>query len=401
MKAIIGIVRPAIQLIRVLIPVGFLVAGVFAAMALFSARPTPARIDRVETAVAVRTMDIERGPVRLDVHAWGEVTARRTLLLQPQVSGRLIELSPLLSPGSVMEAGTIVARIDPRDFELMLQQATATLATAQFNLELEQGRSRIASRDRDLLGDIAGDLDLDDEAMRLALRLPHLHEAETAVETARSKVEQAQLALDRTILRAPFRAMVQAQTAVLGSMVGPTSVVATLVGVDAWWVEAGVPLGELSRVTLPDADGLSAGIAEIEVQMADGNSSRYAARIIRLLGRVDSAGRQARVLLQVDDPLGQSSSQEVPLLLGSYVSALLQGPERSDVLRLPRSVLREGDVLWVLGTDSRLDIRPVNVLSGALDTVVVKVDLDPGERIISSSVPAPMLGLLLVDEASG
>ena len=401
MNELIKCVRLVVQVGRVLLPVGFLAVGVLAAMALFSARPTPPRIERSEVAVAVRTVDIQTGPVRLDVHAWGEVKARRTLLLQPQVSGRLIELSDALSPGSVIKAGTVVARIDPRDYELALQQAEAALATARFNLELEQGRNRIASRDWDLLGDIAGDLELEDEAVHLALRLPHLHEAESAVETARTKVEQAQLALDRTVLRAPFKALVQSRTAVLGSIVSPTSVVATLVGVDAWWVEVGVPLSDLSRVILPDADGQAAGRAQISVQMAGGGSSQYEASVVRLLGSVDSAGRQARVLLKVDEPLQQSSTQSVPLLLGSYVSAVLQGLERSDVLLLPRSVLREGDVVWILGTDSRLAIRPVAVLSGALDTVVVKADIGQGERIVSSSVPSPIVGLLLVDETAG
>ena len=401
MNELIKCVRLVVQVGRVLLPVGFLAVGVLAAMALFSARPTPPRIERSEVAVAVRTVDIQTGPVRLDVHAWGEVKARRTLLLQPQVSGRLIELSDALSPGSVIKAGTVVARIDPRDYELALQQAEAAFATARFNLELEQGRNRIASRDWDLLGDIAGDLELEDEAVHLALRLPHLHEAESAVETARTKVEQAQLALDRTVLRAPFKALVQSRTAVLGSIVSPTSVVATLVGVDAWWVEVGVPLSDLSRVILPDADGQAAGSAQISVQMAGGGSSQYEASVVRLLGSVDSAGRQARVLLKVDEPLQQSSTQSVPLLLGSYVSAVLQGLERSDVLLLPRSVLREGDVVWILGTDSRLAIRPVAVLSGALDTVVVKADIGQGERIVSSSVPSPIVGLLLVDETAG
>ena len=398
MNAFIRTMRPVLGVVRVLVPALFLLLGVLAAMALFSAKPTPLRVERSEVTTAVRTIQVHDATVRLDVEAWGEVTARRTLSLQPQVSGRLIEIQDGLAPGSLFKAGTVVARIDPRDYELALQQAEAGLDTAKFKLELEEGRSRIAKRDWELLGDVAGELVLDAQSSQLALRQPHLREAQSVVETARTTVELAALALERTQLVLPFDAMVLSRSGVDGTFVGPTSVIATLVGTGAWWVEVGVPLDDLARVTLPDAAGNGGGEAQVHVRLGDGVSAHYIARIVRLMGTVDAAGRQARVLLEVDDPLGQSRTQPVPLLLGSYVRATLEGPARQGVFELPRSVLRDGDDIWVLGTDSRLSIRRATVLHGSLDKVVVDMDLREGERIIASAVPTPVPGLLLVDE---
>lgn len=398
MNAIVRKVGPLLAAARVLVPLLFLALGVIAAMALFSAKELPPRVERTELATAVRTIVVAPSTVRLDVEAWGEVKASRTLALQPQVSGRILHIDAVLAPGAVLPAGSIVAQIEPRDFELALAQAQGALATAVFSLEVEQGRSRIAQRDWELLGDISGDLSLDAEAAALALRTPHLAEAQSAVETARTVVEQAQLALDRTTIALPFDAMVQARTAVDGSLVGPTSVLATLVGTDVWWVEVGVPMDDLVRVTFPDAQGAVGGEARIQVRLGDGLQATYAGRIERLIGTVDAAGRQARVLVQVNDPLQQAKGQAAPLLLGSYVSVVLEGPQRAGAFAIPRSVLRDGNVLWVLGADNRLAIRPANVLSGSLDTVVVDVDLNSDERIIASAVPSPLPGMLLTDE---
>jgi len=400
MSAFIRTMRPVLSVVRVLVPLLFLLLGVLAAMALFSAKPTPPRVERDEVPTAVRTIEVRAATVRLDVEAWGEVRARRTLSLQPQVSGRLIEIQDGLAPGSLLKAGSVVARIDPRDYELALRQAEAGLDTAKFKLELEEGRSRIAQRDWELLGGVAGDLDLDAQSSQLALRQPHLREAQSVVETARTTVEQAALALERTQLILPFDAMVLSRAGVEGTLVGPTTVIATLVGTGAWWVEVGVPLEDLARVSAPNAAGDGGGEAQVHVRLGEGASALYTARIVRLMGTVDAAGRQARVLLQVDDPLGQSAAQRVPLLLGSYVRATLEGPGRPGVYQLPRSVLRDGDDVWVLGTDGRLAIRRATVLHGSLDAVVVDMDLRDGERVIASVVPSPVPGLLLVDETA-
>jgi RND family efflux transporter MFP subunit len=397
MNALARIVRPMYSLIQVLIPIGFLALGLFAAVTLFTARTSPPRADREEVATVVRIMDVASTDVRLDVEAWGEVKAERTLVLQPQVSGRITSIAASLSPGSVLPAGALVATIESRDFELGLQQAQSALATAQFNLEVERGRGRIAQRDWELLGDIAGDLQLNAESSTLALRAPHLREREAMVESAQSAVEQAQLALDRTNITVPFRAMVQSRTGVEGSMVSPSSIIATLVGTDAWWVEVSVPIADLERVKLPDLEGRGGGEATVEVRLANGPSATYHASIARLTGSVDAAGRQARILLRIEDPLGQSQSQRIPLLLGGFVHASLEGPSRSDVYELPRSVLHDGDVLWIRGLDQRLDIRKVDVLGSSLDTVIVDLELKDGEAIISSTIATPVKGLLLVD----
>lgn len=399
MTRLARVARVFFTVIQVLIPVGFLALGLVAAVALFSARPTPPRVEREEIATLVRTIEPRPKDVRLDVEAWGEVKPERILILQPQVSGRIVDVSASLSPGSVLDKDTVAASIYRRDFELSLQQAQAALATAEVNLEVERGRGRIAQRDWELLGDIAGDLDLDAESATLALRGPHLREREAMVQSACSRVEQAQLALDRTDIKVPFKAMVRTRSGVEGSMVSPASIIATLVGTDAWWVEVGVPMDDLARVKLPDATGAGGGSAVVKVRLADGTASKYTATIARLTGSVDTAGRQARILLRIEDPLGQSQSQPVPLLLGEFVHASLEGPTRTDVYELPRAVLRDGDVLWIRGADTRLDIRPANVLGGSLDTVIVDIELAPGESIVTSSIATPVKGLLLTDHA--
>ena len=109
MNRLTRVARAIMSLIQVLIPIGFLVLGLVAGVALFSARPTPPRVEREEVATMVRTIDPVQTDVRLDVEAWGEVKPERVLALQPQVAGQIVDISASLSPGSVLAQGTVIS----------------------------------------------------------------------------------------------------------------------------------------------------------------------------------------------------------------------------------------------------------------------------------------------------
>jgi hypothetical protein len=117
-----------------------------------------------------------------------------------------------------------------------------------------------------------------------------------------------------------------------------------------------------------------------------------------LTGSVDPVGRLARVLVTVPNPLSQSQARSVPLLIGSYVQVQLEGPHITDVRSLPRSAVREGDRVWIVGADDRLIFRTIEIMSGDAASVFARVELAPGEAIVTSPIPAAAPGKLLQRE---
>ena len=98
---------------------------------------------------------------------------------------------------------------------------------------------------------------------------------------------------------------------------------------------------------------------------------------------LDPLGRMARLIVSVQDPLGIQSPEDgkLPLLLGSYVEVRIIAGELEDTLRIPRSALREGNSIWVVGSDKRLQIVPAEVLWPEKDTVLIANNMEPGDQL--------------------
>ncbi len=394
MSPVLRTLRPIALFGRLVVPPLILAAGLWAGWGLFNSRPAADVVAADELPTIVRVVDVPANDTTIDVVAWGTVKASRTLSLHPEVAGRLVEVSTAFVPGGVFEVGDVIASIDRRDYEHALRQAESGLETARFNLEVEEGRGRVAQRDWEVLGD---ELDGAGDGSRMALREPHLAEKQAAVESAASRVEQARLSLERTTITAPFNAMVQAESAEVGQIVSSATTLGSLVGTDEYWVEIGVSLEDVSALDIRRG---RARPATVTLATGGGNGVTYDGLIAGLTGSVDGVGRLARVLVTVPKPLEQSAERSLPLLLGSYVQVTLEGPLVRDVRRLPRGVVREGDQVWLAGADDRLAFRDIEVVGGDAEFVLAHVDLAPDERIISSPIPAAAPGMLLKREVA-
>ena len=111
---------------------------------------------------------------------------------------------------------------------------------------------------------------------------------------------------------------------------------------------------------------------------------------------MERAGRLAKVILLIDDPLDlEGAGDRGRLLLGSYVRIDIEGPEIRDVYELPRSIVHENDTIWVMNAENELVIRSLEVLVGRVDSVLARVSLGPGESIITSPLGVALPGMPL------
>lgn len=381
--------RPLRLALQILLPLAVLaLAWVFARGLMDSApqagrRPPPERQARLVEVIEAQRVS---RPVR--VEAYGEVHPAREVVLRAQVAGRVLSVHPDLVPGGRLAAGSTVARIEPRDYELALAQARGELTRAQAELALEQGQQAVAQREFELLGQQASPAE-----RRLMLRAPQLETAQAAVAAARAKLAAAELALERTAVRAPFAAVVLERGVVEGSMVGASSDLARLAGTERWWVELAVPVAELRWIEVAGAD--SAGSRVRIHDAAAWGAERYReGRVVRLLGALEEQGRMARLLVEVEDPLGVRDPSLPRLLLGAFVRAEIEGRVLDNAFPLDPAWLHDGDQVWIMTAADRLEIRPVQVAHRG-GTVLVTGGLEHGERIITTPINAAAAGMPL------
>ena len=375
-----------------LISLVILAVCVATAFALIETGPVAERAPRPRQARLVEVTPAVRSTEVTEVAAMGTVVATREVVIQPQATGRIVEVSPEFVPGGRFAPGELMLRIDPSDYELAVRQRESELAQARAELQIEAGNQSVARLEYELLGEAVADEDRD-----LVLRQPQLETVRARVASAAAAVAQARLDLERTAVRAPFHSLVRERGAELGARVDPGTPLATLVATDAYWVEVVVPVSQLRWIEIPNAAGEPGSPARVADLAAWGPGAFREGRVVRLLGDLESEGRMARLLVRVEDPLAlQPDHAEMPrLLLDSFVNVQLQGRLLADVVALDRALLRDGDRVWILGEDGALEIRAVTVTFRSDDRVLVSDGLAGGELLVTSELSSPVPGMPL------
>jgi RND family efflux transporter MFP subunit len=384
--------------LKIALPFVVLLAGVGALAALVLTKPEPARTEPKEKGVLVDVQQVHSGRHEIAVDAHGTVVAARKVRVQPQVSGQVRWQNDQLVPGGQLDEGEELLRIDQRDYRLAVENSRAQVSKAQVDLRLERGRKSVAEREWEMFA--KDDEDQGNEGRReLALREPQVRAAKVALQSAKSALRRAQLDLKRTTLEAPFNALVLEENVDTGQVVGPQTTAATLVGTDRFWVRVAIPVDALPYIRIPGTGGHTKG-AEVRIvhELGERPAERRG-RVLRLLGDLDKAGSMARVLVSIDDPLGleqgPDANPRLPILLGSYVRVHIEAEPLDNVLEVPRAALREGDQVYVMNDDQRLQIQDVEIAWRRKNSVLISGGLEDGARVIVSGVPSAANGMLL------
>ena len=378
------------RIIRIFLALVIVGAGIAGAAYLKKTAPTTQKRPPAEWIPVVETEPLKATTYRAVVDAMGSVIPARQVVLRSRVGGQVVSVHPEFTEGGFIGKGERILQLDDADYRLALARAKADLVDARYAMKLEMGRQEVAKKEWALLNQ-GGDSAADDS--ELALRKPHLDKAASDVAAAEAAVKRAALDLSRTRVEAPFNAIVLSRAVDLGSQVSPQEALAELVGTDVFWVQASIPVSRLDWIRIPQTrDGQGSPATVI---YAGGH--RVQGRVVRLLGDLAGEGRMARILVAVKDPLGRggdgAGTAVAPLLIGEYVQVKIEGRLLSDVFVVPRTALRDGDAVWLVGQDSTLQIREVTTLWRDADTVVLKDSLKEGDALVVTDLPAPVSGM--------
>jgi len=292
-----------------------------------------------------------------------------------------------MRPGNNWGKAMKCAVIDPKDYELALAEVRANFEQARFEREVETGRQVIAKREWNSFGKI----DATDEQRSLAQREPQLESALLSVKAAESALKKAELDLQRATLRAPFNAMVVAESVDLGQLVSPQMTVARLVGTDEYHVQVSVPVSSLRTIHASTED--TPGSLVTIIQRVGNGTIERDGEVIRQLPDLDPGGAMARILVRIKNPLGEKGG--LPLLLGSFVDVAVRAQPIDDAIRVPRVALRNGRDVYVMNEEGLLEIREVEIAWSEPDAVLVTSGLEPDERVVISRIATAIPNMLL------
>lgn len=383
------------KLFKTFLPLLVIVLAVAGAVILVKTRPIPKPREMEEYATLVEIQSLSKTRQAVQLETTGTVIPERQISLQSRVAGEVIWMNPGLLPGGRVPEGEILLKLDPVDYELALDLRKTDLEQARLNLAKEQGMQTVARHEWELIDSRE---EVPASQKDLILRKPYLKAAKASLAAAEASVKQAELNLERTQIRAPFDAVILSRSVDLGAQVSAQTVLAQLAGTKEFWVETTLPVDQLHWIDVPSGAQKKGSPAEIFVRTDSGEDAVWSGHVIRLKSQLESRGRLAQLLISIPDPL-ESSTDRLPLLLDSHVRVEITGPDLEQVFILPRRAIRDGNEVWLMNEDSRLEIRPVEILWGNAEQVAISEGLQEGEQLVISDLPAPAPDMLLKNSA--
>lgn len=378
---------------RVLLIIVLFFAIIFAALAvtvgLLLNRPQPEQREVTTPAMVVDTIEARGSAERFRVSAQGTVRPTTQTALAAEVSGRIVSVSDTFVAGGFFRAGDVLIEIDPSDYEAALLQAEADLAAARATLADETARSDQARQDwQRLHGDRR-------EPGDLVLRLPQVARAQASVQAAEAAVLRARRNLERTRIRLPYDGLVRERQANLGQFVSTGTLLGTAFAVDTAEVRLSLSDNDLAFLDLPAVGRNDQPRPAVRLTgTVAGQRGEWLGEIIRTEGVIDESTRLSFAVVRIADPYGLiSPERSLPLPMGTFVSADIEGRSTAGLLELPRTALRQGDTVLIASPDDRLEIRQVDVVRATPGSVYVQGPIEPGDLIITTAIQAPIPGM--------
>ena len=375
------------KILKVAVPLMVIAASGGAVWALSQAKEAPEKTIEEPRPVSLHVDKVRSERITVSVGTQGEVRAKTNISLIPQVGGRIVKVSNTFAEGGRFGPGETLIQIDDANYLLAVTSAEARVAEAAVRVEQELADASIKAKQWK-------DWVVDGEPTPLALNKPQVAEAQAKLRAAEADLENAKLDLARTRIQVPFEGRVLERSIGVGQFVSVGTTLGRVFATDT--VEVRLPLtdAQLGELALPIGFVAEAGQAPSVTLSANigGAKRSWIGKIMRVNASVDSQTRLVYAIAEVNDPYGAAADHGMPLAVGLFVTADIQGVTQHDAMVIPRTALRGDDRVYVIN-DNKLQIRTVDVLSTSAEQVIILSGLSDGENVVTSPVRSVFDGM--------
>ncbi len=375
--------------LKIILPLLILVIGFIGFRMMSQLKKIPHRQQPQQLGILVDVVELKNITHQVTIHATGTVQAEQEIALVPQVSGKIIWISPQLVRGGLFKKGETLLKIDTSDFELAVRKSHAEIAQVQVELATEQERAKIALSEWQRI-------DIIDKGTPgpLATREIQLRQQQANLARAEANLQQAQLYLQRTEIKAPFNGRIRQEQVDLGQYLRAGTSIGSFAGTDRAEIYIPLPARELTWLDIPSVTDKQGASATIRLPSNDNIS--WSGKLTRSLGEIDPNSRMATVVVTVEDPYQlKKILNQTTLPNGLFVNIELHGEEFSDIIAIPRKALRSGSLVWIADNQNRLSLRPVEILRREKQQILIKSGIKPGEKLILTTLAGAAEGTLL------
>jgi RND family efflux transporter MFP subunit len=351
------------------------------------------RVTTVTTTPIVTTFPSQQFVV---LNATGYVVAQRKAAISSKATGRLEWLG--VAEGSRVKAGDIIARIDARDVTAQAESADAAVVAARAALVQAQAEETDATaqlkRNQDLLAKgFVSAATVDAAKARADRAIAAVANARANIKAAEANARNARVAVDYTIIRAPFDGVILSKSANVGDLVTPFSnatdskgAVVSMADMSTLEVEADVSESSLAKVKVGQP-------AEIVLDALP--DTRFRGRISRMVPTIDRA--KATVMTKVKfDEIDPRILPEMSAKV-SFLSQEITPEQQKPLLAVkPDAIVeRDGRTVVFVARDDKAVAVPVTAGIRIGDVTAITGDVKSGEKAVASPPPSLTSGALV------
>jgi membrane fusion protein (multidrug efflux system) len=341
------------------------------------AQPAPSGPPAVGVVRAERQQITQTDQFIGRIQAVGRVAlvARVTAFLEQQ----------LFDEGSEVKKGDLLYRLEQPPFQAQVDYNKANVA----QLEAQHRNAQLTlERAQYLLKTPAGQQSTVDAALAQERSLA------AQIEAAKAQLEQAEINLGYTEIRAPIDGKISATAVTPGNVVSPTTgTLANLVSQDPMYVIFAI--AQRTGIDLRNRYAKIGGFSAVVIKLRLPNGEMYASD-----GKLDYvsptvAENTDTITLRgvVPNPVLAGMKQGAPgsreLTDGEFVTVLLEGVQPIFVLAIPRAAVlsdQQGDYVYIVDAQNKAEVRRIQLGQSTPSTAVVSAGLQEGELVISEGV---------------
>jgi RND family efflux transporter MFP subunit len=341
------------------------VAALAVALAVAGCQGEAAPVRQVDRPVQVQRVAFARDQASRDFV--GVVHARYETDLGFRVGGKIV--TRVVNVGDRVQADDVVARLDPRDFQLQVESAEAELSAATSNLA-----QAAADEERYTTLKNRGFAAVAEFDRKKAAR----DEADGRLERAKRTLEMARNQLAYTDLKAGADGVITATLAEPGQVVAIGQAVARL-----------AHRGEKEAVVaLPETWLGEAHASRATVRLWSDPDRHFAARLRELSPQADPATRTYPARFTIEDA-GDT------VALGMTATVTLTRAADAPVAKISLAAILNrgtGPTVYVVDQEGALALRPVKVASFTESAALVTAGVADGEKVVTLGVQKLVAG---------
>lgn len=379
------------------------------------------RLRRLPAVDVTRVRSLQELGKPLELSVDGVVVPHREVKIATEVSGRVIEKSPLCRAGNFVAKGQLLVQIDPTDYEQevlrltqmreqdyeALKEVDQEVANAELSLNIALEDVKLAQREVDRLrqtpaGFVSeGEIDKSEKALlvsnqnRIAIEnqksllAARRGRLEASERLATTQLETAKINLERCRIVSPADGMIVSEDAELNSFIVRGSPIITLEDISKAEVAVNLRMDQLYWVLDQVGNGLAPhadeaetlaavqregyslpqtpAIVEYEIAGMSGRTYRWNGMLVRYDGiGMDSRTRTMPVKIEVDQPDhviiedGSTKLTTSPsaLVRGMFVRVKLLIQPKTPLVVIPATAMRPGNRVWQFVEDATVLDQP-------------------------------------------